>query len=93
MPIKLTKTEIRPDTSVPFYEAALIGETGNGLKDNPAVIDFNETVSQDGLTRVRTFILPDNFNLDDPSKEAYNAKGKQFYNQNNIVSNYKVENI
>lgn len=85
MPIKIVRTEIRPNLDTAFYTNP-DPSASYRLVTDPQLIDHSSETSVDGLTCVSTFILPDSWDANVKTDESNTVTYiRTSYNKDNNI--------
>ena len=96
MPIKVTSTQIRPNTDVEWYTPDKLGSEmakhslgyDNILLEAPTV-----EISQDGLVYTKTFLFPDGWDLESRNNGDYVDAMRTYMEVNNIEAEFEIKQI
>ena len=98
MPVKVTSVQTRPNKDVEWYvPEKLNGSLGNlSLGNDPTVIESSEEVSADGLVKIKTFLFPDGFDVEQHAEDGrneYRTRMKEYLEDNGITIDVSAENV
>jgi hypothetical protein len=100
MPVKVTSTQIRPNTTVDWYTPDKLGEemAKHSLGYDSLLLEAPTVeISSDGLTYTKTFLFPDGWdyeaNAAAQSDKNYIDTMKSYLNEYNIEFELQVEKI